>query len=68
MGRILDCALPPCRVMKTLALSELPPLVYQLLVLCTKGHRSLVLEGITTLFNQLDKEILGRDKEKEGEE
>lgn len=46
-------------MMKTLNLSELPPLVYQLLVLSNKGHKALVLEGIQVLFNQLDEEILG---------
>lgn len=46
-------------MMKTLNLSELPPLVYQLLVLCNKGHKALVLEGIQVLFSHLDQEILG---------
>lgn len=44
--------------MKTLNLSEQPPLVYQLLVLSNKGHKALVLEGVQALFNQLDQEIL----------
>jgi len=44
--------------MKKVKTSELPPLVYQLLVLSGKGHRSVVLEGIKMLFYQLDKEIL----------
>ena len=56
-----------CRVMKTLNLSELPPLVYQLLVLSNKGHKALVLEGIQALFNQLDHEILrSKDQDTEG--
>lgn len=46
------------RVMKDMSLPELPPLVYQLLILSNKGHKSLVLEGIQALFNQLDHEIL----------
>jgi len=54
------------RMMQTLELSELPPLVYQLLVLSTKGHKTLVLEGIRVLFNQLEKKIL--TEEQEGEE
>ena len=41
-----------------MSLPELPPLVYQLLILSNKGHKSLVLEGIQALFNQLDHEIL----------
>jgi len=53
-------------MMQTLELSELPPLVYQLLVLSTKGHKTLVLEGIRVLFNQLEKKILS--EEQEGEE
>lgn len=44
--------------MKSLDLSELPPLVYQLLVLSNKGHKALVLQGIQALFNELDHEIL----------
>ena len=44
--------------MKTLNLSELPPLVYQLLMLSNKGHKALVLQGIQALFNELDHEIL----------
>ena len=46
------------RVMKALSLSELPPLVYQLLVLSNKGHKALVLQGIQALFNELDQEML----------
>lgn len=49
---------PLLRVMKTLNLSELPPLVYQLLVLSNKGHKALVLQGIQALFNELDHEML----------
>ena len=53
--------------MKTLDLSELPPLVYQLLVLSNKGHKKLVIEGIQALFNQLDNEILrSKDQLTEG--
>lgn len=46
------------RVMKALSLSELPPLVYQLLVLSNKGHKALVLQGIQALFNELDQEMI----------
>ena len=46
------------RVMKVLSLSELPPLVYQLLVLSNKGHKALVLQGIQALFNELDQEMM----------
>ena len=47
-----------CRVMRSMSVPELPPLVFQLLGLSTKGHRVLVLEGLKTLFNHLDQEIL----------
>lgn len=53
--------------MKTLNHSELPPLVYQLLLLSNNGHKALVLEGIQALFNQLDQEILNsKDHPAEG--
>ena len=50
-----------CRVMKTLNHQELPPLVHQLLMLSSKGHRTLVLEGLLNLFNQFDKEIQAKE-------
>ena len=50
-------------MMKTLKVSELPPLVYQLLVLSGKGHRNMVLEGIKVLFYQLDMEVLAEQEE-----
>ncbi|XP_059861423.1 Fanconi anemia group I protein isoform X1 [Delphinus delphis] len=37
-----------------LNLQEIPPLVYQLLVLSSKGSRKKVLEGIIAFFNKLD--------------
>ncbi|KAK2107470.1 hypothetical protein P7K49_012635 [Saguinus oedipus] len=37
-------------------LQEIPPLVYQLLVLSSKGSRRSVLEGITAFFNAVDKQ------------
>lgn len=43
------------RAMKDLEIQELPPLVYQLLLLSTKGHKQLVLEGVTSFFSKLDK-------------
>lgn len=49
--------------MKTLKVSELPPLVYQLLVLSNKGHRGMVLEGVKVLFHQLDVEVLETSEE-----
>lgn len=51
------------RTMISLPYSELPPLAYQLLVLSTRGHKSLVLERLQSLFNQLDKKALEDDEE-----
>lgn len=52
--------------MDSLGYPELPPLAYQLLVLSTRGHKSLVLEGLQSLFNQLDTRAL-REREEEEE-
>ncbi|XP_008068811.1 Fanconi anemia group I protein isoform X2 [Carlito syrichta] len=46
-------------------LQELPPLVYQLLVLSSKGSRKSVLEGIIAFFNELDKQ---HSEEQSGDE
>nr|XP_006139350.1 Fanconi anemia group I protein [Pelodiscus sinensis] len=43
------------RMVSKLDLQEIPPLVYQLLLLSAKGSKKTVLEGIITFFNQLDK-------------
>lgn len=48
-----------------LKINELPPLVYQLLVLSVKGHRVMVLEGVRSLFNQLDQEVFGVTEEED---
>lgn len=45
--------------MKDMKVTELPPLVYQLLVLSVKGHRATVLNGVKALFNQINQEVLG---------
>ncbi|KAM6058889.1 Fanconi anemia group I protein [Chlamydotis macqueenii] len=49
------------RMFPKLDLQEIPPLVYQLLLLSAKGSKKTVLEGIIVFFNQLDK----RQKEEE---
>ena len=51
------------RVMKTLKVDELPPLVYQLLLLASKGHQSLILTGIRSLFDQLDQDNTKKNNE-----
>ncbi|NXM31653.1 FANCI protein, partial [Oxyruncus cristatus] len=43
------------RMFPKLDLQEIPPLVYQLLLLSAKGSKKTVLEGIISFFNQLDK-------------
>ncbi|NWW88171.1 FANCI protein, partial [Rhynochetos jubatus] len=43
------------RMFSKLDLQEIPPLVYQLLLLSAKGSKRTVLEGIISFFNQLDK-------------
>ncbi|XP_066211097.1 Fanconi anemia group I protein isoform X2 [Saccopteryx leptura] len=44
------------KIFSNLNLQEIPPLVYQLLVLSSKGSRKRVLEGIIAFFNELDKQ------------
>ncbi|KAL1774297.1 Fanconi anemia group I protein [Sigmodon hispidus] len=48
-----------------LNLQEIPPLVYQLLVLSSKGSRRNVLNGIIAFFSELDKQ---HSKEQSGDE
>ncbi|NWI19188.1 FANCI protein, partial [Crypturellus soui] len=43
------------RMFSKLDLQEIPPLVYQLLLLSAKGSKKAVLEGIISFFNHLDK-------------
>uniref|UniRef100_A0A7N5KJJ3 FA complementation group I n=1 Tax=Ailuropoda melanoleuca TaxID=9646 RepID=A0A7N5KJJ3_AILME len=53
------------RMFSKLNLQEIPPLVYQLLVLSSKGSRRRALEGIITFFNELDKQ---HNEEQSGDE
>uniref|UniRef100_A0A8D2CLV0 FA complementation group I n=1 Tax=Sciurus vulgaris TaxID=55149 RepID=A0A8D2CLV0_SCIVU len=53
------------RMFSKLNLQEIPPLVYQLLVLSSKGSRRSVLDGIITFFNELDKQ---HNEEQSGDE
>ncbi|XP_073239367.1 Fanconi anemia group I protein-like [Porites lutea] len=55
------------RAMKDLDFQELPPLVYQLLLLSTKGHKPLILEGVTSFFNNLDETCRKENKEDSSE-
>nr|XP_054766661.1 Fanconi anemia group I protein-like [Lytechinus pictus] len=56
------------RVMKHVDLQELPPLVYQLLLLSFKGHKKIVLEGLTGFFAEQDRKIQERNGKEDGEE
>uniref|UniRef100_A0A8C5KZN3 Fanconi anemia, complementation group I n=1 Tax=Jaculus jaculus TaxID=51337 RepID=A0A8C5KZN3_JACJA len=53
------------KMFSKLNLQEIPPLVYQLLVLSSKGSRKSVLDGIITFFSELDKQ---HSEEQSGEE
>ncbi|XP_032215604.1 Fanconi anemia group I protein-like [Mustela erminea] len=53
------------RMFSKLNLQEIPPLVYQLLVLSSKGSRRRALEGIIAFFNELDKR---HNEEQSGDE
>ncbi|XP_033114599.1 Fanconi anemia group I protein-like [Anneissia japonica] len=52
------------RGLPTMNLQEVPPLIYQLLVLTTRGHKDLVLQGILNFFNNIEKQ----DKMEESED
>ncbi|KAK9394051.1 Fanconi anemia group I protein [Crotalus adamanteus] len=43
------------RMFSKLGLQEIPPLVYQLLLLSSKGSKKNILEGIVNFFNQMDR-------------
>ncbi len=51
--------------MKTLPYDELPALVYQLLVMASKGHPCMIMEGIIDLFNEFNKESRTQQRETE---
>eukprot|EP00057_Strongylocentrotus_purpuratus_P022740 XP_011677214.1 PREDICTED: Fanconi anemia group I protein [Strongylocentrotus purpuratus] len=56
------------RVLKHVDLQELPPLVYQLLLLSSKGHKKIVLEGLTGFFAEQDRRLQERQGKENGEE
>ncbi|XP_064629898.1 Fanconi anemia group I protein-like [Lineus longissimus] len=49
------------RMFPDLDFEELPPLVFQLLLLSTKGHRQLVLDGIISFFNTEEEKNKGKE-------
>lgn len=58
MGKVL-------KMFSKLNLQEVPPLIYQLLILSSKGGRKRVLEGIIAFFSDLDKQ---HNEEQSGDE
>ncbi|XP_065883264.1 Fanconi anemia group I protein-like isoform X2 [Dysidea avara] len=46
------------RTLEIVEVSDIAPLVYQLLLLATKGHKVLVLTGVTSFFNNKHQEPL----------
>ncbi|KAM9311358.1 Fanconi anemia group I protein [Gastrophryne carolinensis] len=50
------------RLLSKLDLQEMPPLVYQLLLLSAKGSKKQILEGIITVFNDLDQKVMEETK------
>ena len=56
------------RMFKSLELDEIPPIVYQLLILCSKGHRILVLAGVIEFFTQLDFEYVQNEEQARDED
>ncbi|XP_072255232.1 Fanconi anemia group I protein [Pyxicephalus adspersus] len=46
------------RLLAKMDLQEMPPLVYQLLLLSAKGSKRIILEGIITVFNDLDQKLM----------
>ncbi|CAC5388853.1 FANCI [Mytilus coruscus] len=50
------------RLFKDTDLQDLPALIYQLLLLSTKGHKRLVIEGIINFYVEQDKQQHGRSE------
>ncbi|MEE6524712.1 hypothetical protein FKM82_024326, partial [Ascaphus truei] len=53
------------RMFSKLDLQEIPPLVYQLLLLSAKGNKKNILEGIIIFFNDLDQKQRGQQENAE---
>ncbi|XP_054858348.1 Fanconi anemia group I protein isoform X1 [Eublepharis macularius] len=53
------------RMFPKLDLQEIPPLVYQLLLLSAKGSKKNILEGIISFFNQVDQKQKEEQKDSE---
>ncbi|KAM4677003.1 Fanconi anemia group I protein [Discoglossus pictus] len=53
------------RMLSKLDIQEMPPLVYQLLLLSAKGSKKNILEGIILFFNSLDQKQMGEQENTE---
>ncbi|XP_066448896.1 Fanconi anemia group I protein [Eleutherodactylus coqui] len=51
------------RLLSKVDLQEMPPLVYQLLLLSAKGSKKNILEGIINVFNDLDQQLMTEEKD-----
>ena len=55
-GQATKCMIKMLHVLRsTSRLQEMPPLIYQLIGLASKGNRALALQGITSHFSELEK-------------
>ncbi|KAG8575295.1 hypothetical protein GDO81_009504 [Engystomops pustulosus] len=50
------------RLLSKVDLQEMPPLVYQLLLLSAKGSKKNILEGVISVFNELDHQLMVEEK------
>ncbi|XP_056427902.1 Fanconi anemia group I protein isoform X2 [Hyla sarda] len=50
------------RLLSKVDLQEMPPLVYQLLLLSAKGSKKNILEGVISVFNDLDHQLMTEEK------
>ncbi|XP_069622317.1 Fanconi anemia group I protein [Ranitomeya imitator] len=50
------------RLLSKVDLQEMPPLVYQLLLLSTKGSKKNILEGVIKVFNDFDQQVMMEEK------
>ncbi|CAG8517853.1 10924_t:CDS:10, partial [Gigaspora rosea] len=55
------------RQFNSIDMDGIPPLIYQLLLLSRKGHKRLILRGISEHFNSLDEEVT-EDQEQNSDE
>ncbi|XP_071497957.1 Fanconi anemia group I protein-like [Diadema antillarum] len=56
------------RMLKYVEVQELPPLVYQLLLLSSKGHKRVVVEGLVAFFSEQDRALQQQQQRADGHE